>query len=97
MIRATYQAFLSVTAKVGYLHSRQQTPAELQQALAKAFPEEATALNTITSKYEYARYASEPPTPDDASQVRRAWQQLGAILHTPPNDQSHPGNHQAER
>jgi hypothetical protein len=52
------------------------TPAFFARTLAGLHPGAAQPLAAITTGYEHARYAPEPPTEMEAEGVRRAWEEV---------------------
>jgi hypothetical protein len=65
-VRRVYQAMLAWAAARGQSREPHQTPAMYADVLAAALPPASAALGTLTEVYVHARYANEPPTPDDA-------------------------------
>lgn len=80
MVRAVYQALLRAFAAGGWPRARGQTPVEYQRALEAVFSNGRTALDVITARYVHARYAPEPPTPEEAEEARQAWTWLQSSL-----------------
>jgi hypothetical protein len=56
-----------------------QTPAQYATKLARAAPEGAEAVATLTRAYLHARYAAEAPSLDEARSAESAAAQLKAL------------------
>lgn len=83
-IRQAYQSLLTMTTQRGHGRRRDQTPREYRQHLAGQLRPEAqpsagefdAALQTITERYQRARYAPEPPSASEADSAQAAWTQV---------------------
>ncbi|MCD6290502.1 MAG: DUF4129 domain-containing protein [Anaerolineae bacterium] len=80
VIRELYQALLAAAKEHGHPRRREQTPIEYQRALSDTVPGSDEPLNEMTTGYIQARYGSEPPTSEQVTRVRRAWERLRDLL-----------------
>lgn len=80
LIRAIYQAFLSVAREREQPRLHHQTPIEYQGELEVGLPTSRDALGIITEEYVQARYGLEPPTVGQVKRAFQAWEQLKATL-----------------
>lgn len=78
IIRQAYQKLLTAARQQGQARLRQQTPGEYGRQLTQLWPGSREAIDVLTTRYVQARYGIELPTPEQAEQARRAWQQLRA-------------------
>jgi hypothetical protein len=75
-VRRAYQSLLAAATAYGRPRGRGQTPVEYGGALKEHLVEDAPALNTITARYNHARYAPEPPTAEAAGEAADAWESI---------------------
>jgi hypothetical protein len=87
-VRAIYQALLGAAKARGLPRLRSQTPLEYQRTLEEAFPDAQDALNTITSGYQRARYAPQPPPTEHVEWVRQAWNRLRTAFEAQDDDKA---------
>jgi hypothetical protein len=75
-IRRAYQNLLAAATALGRPRGRGQTPAEYGSALGQGLVEDASALHTMTVRYNHARYAPEPPSTAAAGEAAYAWESI---------------------
>jgi hypothetical protein len=80
MIREVYQSLLAVAHEQGQSRPPSQTPNEYGPTLAELWDVDSHALATITESYVQARYASVPPSVEQAHLVVRAWRRILAAV-----------------
>lgn len=79
-IRGLYQTLLNLAGARGLARTPPQTPLDYARTLAAEFPTDAQDWQTLTEAYMGARYAAQPPTPDQVEQARQAWSRLSPYL-----------------
>ncbi len=79
-IRTAYQNLLAAATELGQARPPEQTPREYQQQLADHLPETAAILTTLTERYNYARYAEEPPAAEAVAEVEQAWEKVQSAI-----------------
>jgi len=79
VIRRAYVRLLIRGAQTDHARAPEQTPAEYARSLAATFVDEQDAIQTLTSRYERARYNSTATTTADASAAVAAWERLASL------------------
>ena len=75
-IRLAYQHLLAAATAIGQGRRPGATPTEYQAELQLPAAEAAQRLSALTAAYHQARYAPDPPTPEEAASAQQAWQQI---------------------
>ncbi len=79
-IRRAYQQLLAAATNLGQARRPGATPTEYQAHLHLPGSEIAPRLAALTTAYQQARYAADPPTPEEAAAAQQAWEQIQAQL-----------------
>jgi hypothetical protein len=82
VIRAVYQTLLANAQERGLSRLRGQTPIEYRRELVKSWSTNREALDVITDGYVQARYASDPPSAEQAEFVSQAWENVQESLES---------------
>lgn len=77
-IRSIYAQILELCAELGHPRLPQQTPIEFLPEMGEIFPNQADALNTLTSAYVRVRYGELPETDEEMELIEKAWQAVEA-------------------
>lgn len=86
VIRDVYQSMLAAANQRGQPRPPSQTPNEFATTLAELWGADSHALAAITDGYVQARYASDPPSLEDAHLVLRAWRRIRDVFDSQPQD-----------
>jgi hypothetical protein len=79
-IRKVYQKVLSQAISLGAPRERGQTPKAYAHTLSDLVPDAVSALETLTSAYQVARYGASPPTREQARAAQEASAELASAL-----------------
>lgn len=82
VIRAIYQTLLTNAQERGLSRLRGQTPIEYRRELVKSWSTNREALDVITDGYVQARYASDPPSAEQAELASQAWASVQESLES---------------
>ena len=80
VVRRLYQSMLRRMSTLGHARAPEVTPRAYARRLEDVLPGEDQAVSTLTEAYMVARYAPEPPTPEQVSNANRAWERIAARL-----------------
>jgi hypothetical protein len=78
VVRLLYRRLLGQAAARGQVRPPRQTPRAYVGRLRMLWPGEGPALEALTEAYLAARYAPDPPTPQQVEAARRAWAAIEA-------------------
>ncbi|NLD73141.1 MAG: DUF4129 domain-containing protein [Chloroflexi bacterium] len=80
VVRRLYQSMLRRMSSLGHARAPEVTPRAYARRLEDVLPGEDQAVSTLTEAYMVARYAPEPPTPEQVTNANRAWERIAARL-----------------
>jgi hypothetical protein len=86
VVREVYQSMLAVAKEHGRPRPPSQTPNEFAAALAELWAADSHTLDAITDGYVQARYASDPPSLEQAHLVLQAWRRIRSAIDSQPED-----------
>jgi hypothetical protein len=86
MIRKIYQSMLAAATEHGRPRPPSQTPNEFAATLIELWGTDSQVVATITDGYIQARYASDPPSLDQAHLVLRAWKRIRSAVDSLSED-----------
>jgi hypothetical protein len=80
VVRRLYQAMLRKMSALGRARAPEVTPRAYARTLGEVLPGEGQAVSTLTEAYLVARYAPDPPTPEQVTDASRAWERIATHL-----------------